>query len=448
MKNSNIIQNNNSQKIVTYVVISFAIGFLISSIAFFVIFCEDCIDVSPGTEKLTIEEKCSEDVRCLRIGNSTDVKRPIFTLIGKEKEEKLLGLVKTPMIQDALKESNQKDSAMSEDIRIQIYRLLEEEWTKSPVITPFMNSIINNTVSHFLKENHVMKSEKFGAVTFGEHILTNIYGANVAVSIKTDNYDQSQDDWWQLMIKDEDGKPFARECEFDSSAGIFSEDMIVKITDNDTGEFIGILNSATPCDVTEESVKRKTIIEPVSLDNITPVGNFKISHLQGLVENPMIQNSLKLSNEKFAKETNESLIQLEENTEWPLPGEAEPTNFQMSITNNNVAKFLKESLILQNSQFGEIEFPELILTNSKGVTIASTERTYNYIHSQDEWWQVASQNDVLIRQCGPDQSINMDSEDIIIKIYDNNEKFIGILNAATPCDVILDKPRAFYGDSN
>ncbi len=61
---------------------------------------------------------------------------------------------------------------------------------------------------------------------------------------------------------------------------------------------------------------------------------------------------------------------------------------------------------------------------------------------------MASQNDVLVRQCGPDKSINMNSEDIIIKIFDERGEFIGILNSATPCNVILDKPLAFYGDSN
>jgi len=34
----------------------------------------------------------------------------------------------------------------------------------------------------------------------------------------------------------------------------------------------------------------------------------------------------------------------------------------------------------------------------------------------------------------------MSSEDIIISVYDENGEFAGILNSATACDVILDKP--------
>jgi len=61
---------------------------------------------------------------------------------------------------------------------------------------------------------------------------------------------------------------------------------------------------------------------------------------------------------------------------------------------------------------------------------------------------VASQNDVLVRQCGWDKSIQMNSEDIIIQIFDKNDEFVGILNSASTCDVILSKPALFYGDSN
>ncbi|MCH7647584.1 MAG: hypothetical protein IIA83_03110, partial [Thaumarchaeota archaeon] len=47
-----------------------------------------------------------------------------------------------------------------------------------------------------------------------------------------------------------------------------------------------------------------------------------------------------------------------------------------------------------------LAFFEFILTDACGVNIAITERTYNYIQYQDEWWQVAKASDVLIRQCG------------------------------------------------
>ena len=50
------------------------------------------------------------------------------------------------------------------------------------------------------------------------------------------------------MFHDSKDLPFARECAFDKSADMNSEDIVIKIPD-ENDEFIGILNSATPCDV-------------------------------------------------------------------------------------------------------------------------------------------------------------------------------------------------------
>ena len=243
---------NNFHRISLAIILSFAIGFGIATIAYFVIFYdESSTSEITDNEQVTLD-KCSNDTRCVMV-NSTDTGiEDITTPVGEEKSKLLQEMVRHPIIQNSLKSANEKDSKMSSDIRTQIYVQREKEWTSSQKITPFMNSIIDNDVSDFLRDNLVIQSDEFVHVTFGEHILTNMYGPNVAVSIKTDNYDQSQDEWWQQSYRDIDGQPFARECEFDSSAGIFSEDIVIKINDLN-GEFIGILNSATPCDVTQDS---------------------------------------------------------------------------------------------------------------------------------------------------------------------------------------------------
>ena len=436
-------KNGNSNCIAIAVVLSFAIGFGIATVAYFALFCDNCLESEPQTNS---QEKCTDDPRCIIQPTVDGRMEAISTPIGEEKSKLLQELVRHPIIQDALKISNQQDSKMSDDIRAQIYFQREKEWTSSLENTPFMNSVIDNEVSEFLRDNLVIESEEFRAVTFGEHILTNQYGPNIAVSIKTDNYDQSQDEWWQQSFKDIDGQPFARECEFDSSAGIFSEDLVINIHD-ENGKFIGILNSATPCDVTSKSTEVEIKIEPVSLDNITPIGKYKISYLQELVKSSAIQNALKTSNHEFASKNLEDMVKLKQDTPWPSP-DLDANEFQKSILENRASSFLRENLEVDTKEYGVIQFPELILTNAKGATIASTDRTYNYIQTNDEWWKVASENDVLVRQCGPDKSINMNSEDIIIKVFDERGEFIGILNTATPCNVILNKPLFFYGDSN
>ncbi len=440
-----VSEKNNFNRVALMIALSFAVGFVVATGAYFSIFCEDCIKIQSMTQKQdSPTAKCDNDLRCIEpIVYSTD--STIASEIGYKKVEFLKKLVDNPIIQNALKSSNQKDSKMKEDIRNQIYDMREKDWTTSEQPTPFMNSIIDNDIANFLRDNLVIRSDEVGDLVFGEHILTNLYGRNVAVSIRTDNYLQSNDDWWQ-QAKNEPEKEFARECEFDSSAQMFSEDLVIGIFD-EKGELIGIMNSATPCDVTQAYLDADKKIVPVPPENFSEIGKHKISYLQELMRDSTIQEALRLSNQEFSSITDEGLLKLKDETEWPALGEGEPTDFQLSIMNNEVADILRENLVVESEDFGELQFPEMTLTNAKGVNVASTDRTFNYIQNDQEWWIVASQNDVLVRNCGYDRSIKMNSEDIIIQIFDDGE-FIGILNSASTCDVILNKGALFFGDSN
>lgn len=237
------------QNTVTVIVLASVIGIGVSFF-FYSISCNNCpseIFGSFATED-SIEEICKTDPTCEPPTiNDLAVYRN-FTGKGKEKVIFLEQLVESPEIQNALKHSNEKDRKMPTEIRLQIYIQREKEWINSKESTPIMTSIIYNKVSEFLRDNLITTSSQFGDLTFGEHILTNAYGGNVAITVKSDNYDQSRDDWWQYMFHDKKGLPFARECEFDKSADMNSEDIVIKITD-ENDEFIGVLNSATPCDV-------------------------------------------------------------------------------------------------------------------------------------------------------------------------------------------------------
>ena len=440
-----ISNKKKSNRVALLIVLSFAAGFGAATGAYFFILCEECFDPDGG-ETLGPEEKCEKSLTiCINATKST-FNSTIASEIGHEKVKFLEKLVKEPIIQNALKDSNQKNEKMGEDIRYQINIIREKTWTTSINPTAFMMSIFGNDVADFLRENHVKPSEEFGDVVFGEHILTNIYGPNVAVSVITDNYLQSNDEWWQKAFHDPEHEPFARECEFDSSAQMFSEDLVISIFD-EKGKLIGIMNSATPCNVTQDYLDADKSIQIVREERFSDIGKHKIFVLQELMKDPVIQEALIRSNQEFLSFTDEELLELKEKKPWSKPEEA-PTEFQLSIINNEVADILRDNLKIESDDYGELQFPEMILTNVKGVTIASSDRTYNHVQFFEEWWIKASENKVLVRECGYDRSIQMNSEDIIIQIFDKNDEFIGILNSASTCDVISDKPALFFGDSN
>jgi hypothetical protein len=178
-----------------------------------------------------------------------------ITKKGWHKVTLILEIVTDPIIQNALKSSNEEFSKMSPSILEKHMETKEKEWISAIKPTPFMNSVMNNHVADFLIERTLISSDEFGDIVFGEHILSNSKGANVAVTVRTDNYDQSNDDWWSLA---NNVGLLIRECDWDESAQMFSQDIVIRIHD-ENDEFLGIMNSATPCDVLEEEFSEVTL---------------------------------------------------------------------------------------------------------------------------------------------------------------------------------------------
>jgi hypothetical protein len=120
----------------------------------------------------------------------------------------------------------------------------DQEWRETPMNSPspFMSAIIESNISDILREKSVIITDQFGEVSFPEIIITNAHGANVAQSIRTEDYNQADEGWW---LRAKTVPIHFREVSWDPSAEIFSSDIIIRIVDED-GNFIGVLNAATP----------------------------------------------------------------------------------------------------------------------------------------------------------------------------------------------------------
>jgi len=156
----------------------------------------------------------------------------------------LKDLAKNPTLQEQLREENKKFEKMGEQNRLDFIKQKEIEWVSTPKakLTPFMKSKIDNSISEQLRDNLVIHHEKYGELIFGEFIITNVYGGNFASTVRTDNYDQSVEKWWQLAKKH---GIVIRHPSWDESADMISSDINIRIED-DGGNLLGILNAATP----------------------------------------------------------------------------------------------------------------------------------------------------------------------------------------------------------
>ncbi len=115
----------------------------------------------------------------------------------------------------------------------------DREWVSTPkeTITPFMKALMNNRAAEEIKKKIGFYKNKYGYPLFAEIILTNKFGANVAMTGKTTDYRQDDEEWWQKSKKD---KVFVKDIEYDESSDVYSIDLGISMED-EKGNFIGSL---------------------------------------------------------------------------------------------------------------------------------------------------------------------------------------------------------------
>jgi len=153
--------------------------------------------------------------------------------------EELQAYSLSPVLQEALKKSNQEFEQMEN-----VQAFIDEkdgEWraASKETITPFMKELIESRLSDNLREKIAFYEKKYGYALYGEIFVTNKFGANVTQTGKTSDYRQDDEGWWQNAK--EEGL-YVEDLEYDESAGIYSIAICTRIDDR-TGAFLGVMKS-------------------------------------------------------------------------------------------------------------------------------------------------------------------------------------------------------------
>src|SRR4030042_5647379 len=144
------------------------------------------------TSKKALKKSIEESSVLLAVQIIDELDKNIFRRI---EENQLYS--KDLILQNSVLASNREFEKL-DDIHAYINKK-DLEWTSAPKesITPFMQKIINNVLSNELRERKNYHGEKYGYNVFSELIVTNKYGANVALTGKAADYRQDDAEWWQ-----------------------------------------------------------------------------------------------------------------------------------------------------------------------------------------------------------------------------------------------------------
>jgi methyl-accepting chemotaxis protein len=148
-------------------------------------------------------------------------------------EEKVLTtLAQTPLLVETVKQANQ-DRISYTDTEI---KDLDQQWIDDkPEIAPVVAGIQNNPLSLYLSS--FLKTDSNEVEVF----VTDEKGLNVAMTNRTSDFLQGDEDWWKSAFADGKGNPYIAHVEYDESSKAYAMNIGVPIYDPSTQTVIGIL---------------------------------------------------------------------------------------------------------------------------------------------------------------------------------------------------------------
>ncbi len=155
--------------------------------------------------------------------------------------------------------------------------------------------------------------------------------------------------------------------------------------------------------------------------------NEKIRQAHVLANNIEIQNALEDSNEIFSEISNPELLIQQLDERWAASDPDDPSSQSYELINNEISDILRNVIDEDIKSGKQFTYAEIFLTNAYGANVAQTGKTSDYRQDDELWWQEAKQNGIFFSESGFDESANVLSSDIAVKINDREGRFIGVL---------------------
>ena len=146
-----------------------------------------------------------------------------------------------------------------------------------------------------------------------------------------------------------------------------------------------------------------------------------------LASDPRLIEALSKSNSDFANLENPIEYIKQQDQEWISSETNEITPFMSMIIDSSPSDILRQKSNFFKESYDYDVYPEIFLTNSYGVNVAQTGKTSDYMQNDEEWWIQAKQNGILIEDVDYDESADVFSIDISLRMDDENGNFLGVM---------------------
>ncbi len=198
---------------------------------------------------------------------------------------------------------------------------------------------------------------------------------------------------------------------------------------------LGVITGFLAMDYSK-NLLQKTFIESTEamalkvLDEIEREIDYKIDILHSYSVDLTLQNEVDKSNLEFSKLENVRDHIERIDTEWTIGSSSNILQFIKNLQNKEISLELKEKQEYFKKSKGFNVFGEIFVTNEYGANVAQTGRTSDYMQADEEWWQKAKKNGVYVSDIEYDESSEMYSLNIAVRIINEYDYFRGVIKAA------------------
>ena len=166
--------------------------------------------------------------------------------------------------EEAASEASQMNSGKTEAEVFQQMLVLDAEWSSAGEDNSLIRSVLQNEISDELREFREISPQHI------ELSITDRYGANLGATIRTPDYYQADEDWWQAGYNGGTGAIYVSQPELDESINAYTVLMALPLYQD--GEVVGILQSTIDITYITEQLSEARVSEVGHADLIIGSG--------------------------------------------------------------------------------------------------------------------------------------------------------------------------------
>jgi len=196
---------------------------------------------------------------------------------------------------------------------------------------------------------------------------------------------------------------------------------------------VGLLSVYAVQKVLQKHIQNKSVAMTTNiLNHIDRTIYLRVEQLQAYAQDLAHEPMLISSNREFEKLDNIQEYINKKDQAWRANGIGQTNIFMEDLISNKLSAEIRGEFELKSfykERYGYEIFSEVFVTNKYGANAAQTDKTSDYYQADEQWWQEAKKKGLYVSDVEFDQSSEINSIAIGVRIDSVDGEFLGVIKA-------------------